>query len=90
MKTKVTVSACLMILLLAGPAAGDIIVPLVRGSMDSGWDAVIADKIHTGIVVDVITDDYMVIEIGKIFCDPPTPCGGFTPNVIRFRQRLDD
>lgn len=90
MKTRITLTACATLLLLASPGPADMIVPLVwDGHADSGWDAIIADDIHTGIVVDTITDDYVVIEISKTFADPYS-AGEFTPNIITFRQRLDD
>ena len=90
MKTKVTLATCLTLCLVACPGYGDIIVPLARGGMDSGWDAVLADNVNNGIVIDAITDEYIVIEIAKIF--PPAPAGSGQPttNVIGFRQRLDD
>lgn len=90
MTTRLMVSVFLAVLFLAPPAPGDMVVPLVLGTSDSGWDAVITDDVNTGIVVDIVADDFVVIEIVKIFADAPLPGGQFTPNVITFRQRLDD
>ena len=90
MKTKVTVAALVTLLLFVSSGRGDVVVPLVQGGMDSGWDAVIADNVNTGIVIDLITSEYVVIEIAKIFPDPPSATGRFTPNLIEFRQRLGD
>jgi hypothetical protein len=90
MKTgTLTLVALGLILALANTAHTDVIKPLVLGDHDSGWDAILTDDVNSGVIVDVVGDDYVIIEITKIFHDAPSG-GVFTPNLIGFRQRLDD
>jgi hypothetical protein len=51
---------------------------------DSGWDALIPDDIHTGIVVDKVTSSYVRIEIFKDL-DPSVSQG--QPHLIQFQPR---
>ncbi len=90
MKTRLLVLLALPVFLLSTMAHAGVIVPIIDTSgNDSGWDAVIEDDIHTGIVTDSVVGDRAVIEITKIFHQAPED-GYFSPNSILFRQRLDD
>ncbi len=88
-KTRTLVSIALVCLILPITASADVIVQLKIGGNDSGWDAILADDIHTGIFVDSVTSSTVTIEIVKDFYLPPEN-GVFPSHVIRFRQRLDD
>lgn len=90
MKTGTLNSVVLgLVLALANTAHATVIKPLVLGGLDSGWDAILADNANSGVIVDAVGADYVLIEITKIFHDAPSG-GVFTPNLIGFRQRLDD
>lgn len=90
MKTGTLNSVVLgLVLALANITHATVIKPLVLGGLDSGWDAILADDTNSGVVVDAVGDDFVSIEITKIFHDAPSG-GVFTPNVIWFVQRLDD
>jgi len=87
MKTKTLALMALLLLAAGGAASADTIIPLTLDGKDSGWDVIL--KGNTDVVVDAIGDDYVLIEIAKIF---DTPLGGelFLPNMIVFHQRLAD
>jgi hypothetical protein len=74
-------------LAVAGPAQGSMIYDLKLGNQDSGWSVTLADNINSGVRVDSITADYVIIEIGKTFWSGPEN-GQFPPNIIQFTQRL--
>ena len=90
MKTRYLIALTSLLLLFGPYASGDVIVSLVdRYGNDSGWDAVLTDNVHTGIIVDAVTGDAVTIQIAKDFYLPPEQ-GFFPPNSIYFTQRLDD
>jgi hypothetical protein len=88
---KVRVGSFLFLLLFAGigVASAEVIVDLRTEDEDSGWSAILADDVYSGVVVDAITDSYVRIEIAKTFFQGPEG-GQFPANLIEFRQTADD
>jgi len=97
MKTSRIALLAALSLCITPVASADVIVPLVDGSDNSGWQAVLPDNVSVGIVVDRITDSYVRIEISKSFSyeiivDPNDPEASyiFDPITIIFQQTLPD
>lgn len=88
MKFCSLVSLTVCLLASAAVSQGALVtVPLKDAfGVDSGWDAILSDDIHTGIVVDKVTSTYVRIEIIKDLYLPARD-GQFPPNVIQFHAR---
>ena len=86
------VTAVVLVLAVAAPAAV-ITVPLTSLSGgDSGWD-VTYDDTYVDVVVDQVNHDkdFVLIEASKDFDKGPDPVTGqFPPLTMDFTQRLDD
>ncbi len=89
MKTSRIALLAALSLCITPIASADIIVPLIDGTTNSGWQAVLPDNVNVGIVVDRITDSYVRIEISKSFVEAPEG-GVFDPITIIFQQVLPD
>ena len=61
--------------------------PIVLG--DSGWQAEITDNANVGILIDAEYEQFVLIEIVKVFPTPPTG-GQFAPISIDFTQIAPD
>ncbi len=91
MNIRAWVPLCCCVLFLASPAGGEVIVDLIDGADDSGWSVVLADGLSTGVVVDGVSSDSVFVRIEVFKTLTEGPVGGlFPPNVVSFRQRLDD
>jgi len=89
MRIRALIVVSLLVFSGTSVSFGDVVVPLTLGAKDSGWDAIVADNICNAVAVDMIGSNYVLIQITKIFTDPPS-AGQYTPNLIRFHQRLGD
>ncbi|MCY2927998.1 MAG: PEP-CTERM sorting domain-containing protein [Planctomycetota bacterium] len=89
MKFCSLVSLAVCLLASAAVSQGALVtVPLKDAfGVDSGWDAILSDDIHTGIVVDKVTSTYVRIEIFKDLY-LPAENGQFPPHVIQFHARV--
>ena len=82
----------LTVLMSISLAPASVTVDLVDSSgNDSGWSMILADDVHNGVVIDGVNAAavFVTIEIAKDYYLPMAN-GVFPPNVIGFRQRLDD
>lgn len=79
----------LLPLALVAAAGADMIDLIDINGRDSGWSVYVPDPVHTGVVVDRVTDTYVRIEVNKGFWQAPEN-GCYEPNVLVFQQRLDD
>ena len=92
MKKSATLSSLGIVFVLASACLADVTIPIKDSSgRDSGWDAILADAIHTDVYVDSVSGSlaYVRIEIAKDFYLPPEN-DLFASNIIQFHQRLDD
>lgn len=82
MKARLALAVLLVASINPVALSDTVIVPLDHGSV-SGWNAIFDDDV-AGVVVDVVTDDYVMIQIEpKIFLD-------FAPIAFTFQQHLPD
>jgi hypothetical protein len=87
MKTGMLVSLAVCLLATVATSQGALVTIALKDATgtDSGWDALIPDDIHTGIVVDKITSSYVRIEIFK---DLLPGTDQRTPHQILFQPRV--
>ena len=89
MKALATILTAVVLLSLPPLAHATVFVPLSDGPDDSGWRAVLPDDVNVGVLVDAVTDTFVLIQVSKNFIDPPE-YGEFPPITILFQQTADD
>ena len=89
---KTTLLTAAVLLVLATTSFATETIPLVydiAGSfIDSGWEVDIPNTDNYGVVVDLVADNYLLIEITKSFLPSETP--DFEPVLFEFRQTAAD